>query len=181
MLRRFLLLAAWSLAAAPVTAEELPAAPEGYRWKQVESVKAAFLIPEGWFFKEEENKGTHAFFISKESIAKGGDFATGLSVNVVKLKKDPVLERAKTVIAQYAQLGEVQKLWEEENGALQLYGARIHVTRDPPAFTEHLLAIGNTRTNTLYIVLFESPDESWDEAWKKGEVMLGNFLLDDEF
>jgi hypothetical protein len=54
------------------------------------------------------------------------------------------------------------------------------VTKDPPAFTEHLLAVGNSRTNTLYIVLFESPDASWDDAWKKGEVMLGNFLLDDE-
>ena len=180
MLRRVLLLAACALAAARLRAEDPPAPPEGFRWKQVESVKAAFLMPEGWFFKEEEAEGTHAFFISKERIAKGGEFATGLTVSVVKLKEG-ALERAKTVIAQSAQLGEVQKLWEEENGALQLYGARIHVTKDPPAFTEHLLAIGNTRTNALYIVLFESPDASWDEAWKKGEVMLGNFLLDDEF
>jgi len=181
MLRRFLLLAAWSLAAGRLGAEELPAAPAGFTWKTISAVKASFLMPDGWFFKEEENKGTHAFFISKENIAKGGEFQTGLSVNVIKLQKDPARQRARQYIAENSLLGEVQKLWEAENGALQLYGARIHVTKDPPLFTEHLLAIGNTRTNTLYIVLFESPDESWDEAWKKGEVMLGNFLLDDEF
>jgi hypothetical protein len=28
--------------------------------------------------------------------------------------------------------------------------------------------------------MFESPDTTWDEAWKKGEVILGNFRLDDE-
>jgi len=181
MLRRVALVVACGLAAFRLRAEDPPAPPEGFRWKQVASVKAAFLMPEGWFFQEERKGDIRAFFISKENIAKGGEFATGLTVNVVKLKEGSVLERARTVIAQYAQLGEVQKLWEEENGALQLYGARIHVTKDPPLFTEHLLAIGNTRTNTLYIVLFESPDASWDEAWKKGEVMLGNFLLDDEF
>jgi hypothetical protein len=136
-------------------------------------------MPEGWFFKEELHGDTRAFFISKESIEKGGEFETGLTVNVFKLKRDAP-DRAMKTIAQYAQLGDVQKLWEEENGVLKLYGARIHVTKDPPAFTEHLLAIGNSRTNTLYIVLFESPDASWDDAWKKGEVMLGNFLLDDE-
>ena len=45
-------------------------------------------------------------------------------------------------MAQFGQLGEIQKLWEAENGVLQLYGARIHVTKDPTPFTEHVLAIG---------------------------------------
>ena len=121
-----------------------------------------------------------AFFLSKESIAKGGQFQTGMTVNVLKLKKDPAPERAMKVIAEYARAGDVQKLWEAENGVLKLYGARIHVRADPPSFTEHLLAIGNSRTNTLYVIVFESPDATWDEAWKLGEVMLTDFLLDDE-
>ncbi len=168
------------LAAVRLFAEDLPPAPEGFAWKRIDSIKAEFLVPKGWFFKYEENADGRAFFISQESIEKGGEFATGLSVNVVKLKKDAAPERAMKVIAEYSQLGKVQKLWEAENGALKLYGARIHVTKDPPAFTEQVLAIGNSQTNTLYVIFFESPDASWDEAWKKGEVILGDFRLDDE-
>ena len=54
------------------------------------------------------------------------------------------------------------------------------MTVDPPIFIEHVLAIGNSRTNTLYFIQFESPEATWDEAWRKGEVMLKDFLLDDE-
>ncbi len=35
-------------------------------------------MPDGWFFQEEKRGDTVAFFISKESIAKGGQFQTGL-------------------------------------------------------------------------------------------------------
>jgi hypothetical protein len=40
--------------------------------------------------------------------------------------------------------------------------------------------VGNSRTNTLYTIIFESPDLLWNDAWKKGEVMLKDFRLDDE-
>lgn len=168
------------LVAAPLTAENPPPAPEGFVWKKLDSIRAAFLMPKGWFFKEENHDGTRAFFISKESIEKGGEFSTGLTINVQKVQDGSASDRAMKALAQLAQVGEVQKLWEAENGVLKLYGARIHVTVDPPAFTEHLLTIGNSQTNTLYLIIFESPDSQWDDAWEKGEVMLKDFLLDDE-
>jgi hypothetical protein len=98
----------------------------------------------------------------------------------MKMKKDPAPQRARQYIAELSRLGPVLQLWEADNGPLKLYGARVHVTADPPAFTEQVLAIGNARTHTLYILMFESPDATWDEAWKAGEVILQNFLLDDE-
>lgn len=45
----------------------------------------------------------------------------------------------------------------------------------------HVLAIGNSRTNTLYLLMFESPGAGWKAAWSKGETMLKDFLLDDEY
>ena len=42
------------LVATRLAAEELPATPEGFTWKKIDSVKAAFLIPDGWFFQEEK-------------------------------------------------------------------------------------------------------------------------------
>jgi hypothetical protein len=79
-----------------VAAIELPPAPLGFTWQEVRELKAAFLRPNGWFFKSENNKGTLAYFIRKESIENGGEFQTGLTVNVFHLKKDPGSNGANT-------------------------------------------------------------------------------------
>jgi len=39
----------------------------------VSELKAAFLRPQAWFFKREEQKGTLAYFITKEEIVQGGE------------------------------------------------------------------------------------------------------------
>ena len=165
----------------PLVADDLPPAPEGFAWKRIESVKASFLVPRCWFVREEDQGGTRAIFISKQSTQEGGRFTTGLTVNVQKAPHGSAQDRARKAITQFGRLGEIQKLWEAENGALKLYGARIHVTKDSPPFTEQVLAIGNSRTDALYEIFFESPDPLWDEAWKTGEVMLKDFFLDDEY
>lgn len=43
------------------------------------------------------------------------------------------------------------------------------------------LAIGNDRTNTLYLLWFESRESNCASAWKTGEPMIHKFSLDDEF
>jgi hypothetical protein len=169
------------LVAAPLAGEEPPAAPDGFVWKKIDSVKAAFLLPKGWYFKEEEKDGAYGIFISKENIDTAGEFETGMSVHVQRLKKDPAPDRAALLIMQLSEGNEVQRTWRTEQGVLKLFGARIRVTVDPPTFIEHVLAIGNSRTNTLYFIRFESPEANWNEAWKTGDVMLQDFLLDDEY
>lgn len=39
---------------------DLPPPPSGFSWQEVPELKAAFLKPNGWFFKREEEKGTLA-------------------------------------------------------------------------------------------------------------------------
>src|SRR5437588_4330869 len=83
-------------------AMDLPPAPEGFTWQEIPELKAAFLKPNGWFFKREEQKGTLAYFITKEDIDKNGQFQTGLTINVFRLKKDSAVERGKSMIDQIA-------------------------------------------------------------------------------
>ena len=122
----FLLLFATALPAA-----DPPKAPAGFAWKNVASIKAAFLLPDKWFFKEELRKDVRGIFLSKENIDQSGKFDTGLTINVFKIKKDAPA-RARQYIAEQAQGGDVVNLWEAENGVLKLYGVRLHVTRDLP-------------------------------------------------
>jgi hypothetical protein len=79
------------------------------------------------------------------------------------------------------QPNEVLDKWMREAGALKAFGCRVRENeRDHPPLIIHLLAIGNEKTDSLYLILFESPEKSWDQAWAKGQVMLEKFLLDDE-
>jgi hypothetical protein len=172
------------LAAARLSAEGPPTAPEGYSWQRIDSVKAAFLMPKGWYFKEETPRpGVHAFFISQEDIGKGGEFETGLTVNVFVPSEGKAQERALAHIAGLAQTpgNELQETWQMETGVLKGVGGRFRrVDKDYPPLIMHVLAVGNSATNTLYIIMFESPEKTWDKAWVKGEQMMKLFVLDDE-
>src|SRR5258708_207703 len=81
-------------------AVDLPKRPAGFSWQEIPELKAAFLKPDGWYFKREDQKGTLAYFITKENIDQNrGQFETGLTVNVFHLKKDPAAEKGKALIA----------------------------------------------------------------------------------
>jgi hypothetical protein len=165
----------------PGLSQEPPPAPAGFAWKKIDSVKAAFLMPNGWFFKEEKNdKLLSAFFITRENIDKAGMFETGLTVNVQTVKQN-AQETAARFIAGIMQANEMLDFYETETGVLKGYGCRVRKTeKDHAPLIMNVLGIGNSRTQTVYILIFESPEATWDEAWKKGETTLKYFLLDDE-
>lgn len=97
-MKKILLFAIASLLTPILFAIDLPKAPVGFTWQEVPELKAAFLKPEGWFFKQENKNGTLAYFITQEDLAKNGEFATGLTINVFHLKKDSAVERGKALI-----------------------------------------------------------------------------------
>src|SRR5438093_5780315 len=70
------------------SAPDLPTAPDGLSWKRIEEIHASFLLPDKWYFKSEASGGTLAYFLTAEKIKKGGQFETGLTINVVKNLKD---------------------------------------------------------------------------------------------
>lgn len=51
---------------------ELPPAPTGFTWQEIPELKAAFSKPDGWFFRQEKQKDTLAYFITKENIDTNG-------------------------------------------------------------------------------------------------------------
>jgi hypothetical protein len=40
------------------------------------------------------------------------------------------------------------------------------------------MALANAKTDTLYLLTFESPEKDWAEAWQLGEAMLKEGVLD---
>jgi hypothetical protein len=181
--RLFAFLSAF-LAAAALAAEDLPPAPGGFSWKKLDAIKAAFLIPNGWHFKAETHDTMRAYFLSAESIDEKGEFQTGLTLNVFHLRQDKAQERALGVLATYAQTpgNELLESWETGTGLLKGVGGRIRkVEEGYPPLMMVVVSIGNSKTNTLYVLIFESPETLWKQSWEKGEKMLDHFTLDDEY
>ena len=122
-----------AVSAPALVAQAPPPAPDGFSWKSIESVKASFLTPTGWHFREEDHDGARAFFITQEEIVDGGQYETGLSVNVQKLKKDPAPERAAQFIAALMAANEALDSWKRQQGALEAFGCRVRISGEGSA------------------------------------------------
>ena len=168
--------------ALPVRVPPAPA-PEGFSWQRIEEVHASFLMPDGWHLRSEASGGTLAYFFTPGKLKKGDIFDTGLTINVFKKLKDKdAVAYAQAFVAEAAKQHEALDGWKLEAGVLHGFGV---VTRQlgQPGEVAHLISyhvIGNARTNTLYLLWFESPEPAWEEEWKKGKRMLTQFMLDDE-
>jgi hypothetical protein len=158
---------------------DLPKPPSGFTWQEIPELKAAFLKPEGWFFKRETDKGTQAYFITKESINGNGRFDTGLTVNVFRLKNDSATERGKALIDKMASDHNVER-WARTVGSFQEFGCLLKDTDASGTIVILALTVANPKTNTLYLFIFESPESGWDAAWKIGKQVMDTLAIDDD-
>jgi hypothetical protein len=154
-------------------------APAGFTWQQIPELKAAFLKPNGWFFKREEVNGTLAYFISREGIAESGSFQTGLTVNVFHLKKGSAINRGKGLISNMA-LEHHADTWEQSSGPFRKFGCFVRDTDSSGTIAMQAVTIANQKTDTLYLFVFESPASDWETAYKIGKVIMDNLVLDEQ-
>lgn len=139
-------------------------------------------MPAGWYFKQVVKEGTYSCFITREKIdGSKGRFFTGLTVFVIKdipkIKKMSPSQYAQKYIEQVEKSGKkMLKKWSTVMGPFKGYGCLY----SDGVNTVHNLLIANDKTGTVYIVLFESPEKEWKNAWKIGEPILKKLLIDDE-
>jgi len=168
--------------------EGLREAPPGFTWKACEKLQEFwFLVPDGWFFKEEEREGTVAVFITKEPIEREGWYRTGFSVNAIQQSA------AKTGVApsSYAQLFmeklavTAEKTWGFRRLGyepyLKGYGTFSKATAPFGPLIQYTIALGNDTTGTFYLMIFESPEQSWEEEFKRGSEIIEQMGLDAAF
>jgi hypothetical protein len=173
--KRFLFsVAASFLFLQPLFAIDLPNPPAGFSWQQIPELKAAFLKPDGWFFTSEKQKGTLAYFITKEKFDQNGQFETGLTVNVFRELTGSAVSQGQATIANIAseKHGET---WTQTVGPFQEFGCSA---KDSEAVMRYL-AIANPKTNTLYLFIFESPVSDWGAVWKIGKQIMDSLAIDD--
>lgn len=156
---------------------QLPPAPKGFTWKFY--LNAAFLKPDNWNERTSSTniKGTsHVLYAaSAEEFNEKKQFETGFSLNIIDgLKKFQNLEANKAALIYIKPMLDSHKkedvlmLDQRKNGDFDLTFFRY---RDaPPGLTPiivHQFLMANNVTDSLHVFIFESPEASWDENWKK--------------
>ncbi|WP_345126991.1 hypothetical protein [Hymenobacter antarcticus] len=183
---RFLLLLLFTL---PVAAQKynvpLATPPAGYTWQPLPESRAAMLLPEGWQYRAEGEKGSPTYYLTQEAIGESGEYQTGLSLQVVRKAKArtgrPAPEYAELLLLRTGFGPGQQQLEKAASVEGPFYKRTVRYREAPPeadARVVYQLALANAKTDTLYLLTFESPEKDWAEAWKLGEVMLRELVLD---
>ena len=94
------------------------------------------------------------------------------------LKKDSAVERGKDIIQQLATTKNV-KAFERDAGTFREFGCLAKDTDSSGTIVMYTYAVANPKTNTLYLLIFESPEQEWDAAWKLGQQIVDMLPLDE--
>jgi hypothetical protein len=166
----------------PTLPLNLPTIPNGFTWKIVEETQIGFPIPDGWFYKEEKQGNTYAYFATKENIDGGKIFSTGLTINIVKDENINAAEEAERYINGIANSPTTKKIignWHYSQADIVSFQIEVEAefpqapNNDPNRNkTIHYTTAAKTDTNTLYLIIFESPTSIWNEEKEKGKYMI---------
>lgn len=166
--------------------EEVPNPPEGFRWVDLEEVKAAILMPESWHFKDASTDRLLQYFFSKETVENGGLFLTGLTLHVrpgfAENRDFTAVQAADYFIREIVKNTEiVTNPWRRKFRAFESFGV-VTLNKEPKLgdYTTLRLSIANNRTGTLYLFTCESPVENWDDIEEVCNTILEKIYLEDE-
>ncbi|GAA4033728.1 hypothetical protein GCM10022409_17540 [Hymenobacter glaciei] len=157
----------------------------GFAWQPLPEAKAAVLLPAGWHYRAEGTKAAPTYYLTLEPVGESGEFATGLSLQVVRKARAHTRHAA----PEYAELLMLrtgfgpgrQRLADTAAvvGPWHKWAVRYReTTPDAEPRIVYQLALANARTDTLYLLTFESPEKEWAEAWQLGNVMVRELVLD---
>ena len=180
----FLLLLAWPAAAQKFNTP-LNSPPAGFSWQALPDIKAAMLLPEGWYYRAEGQKGAATYYLTQDEIGESGEFQTGVALHVVRKVKAqtrrPAPEYAEFLMLRTG-FGKGQQQLERAASVDGPVHKRFVRYREAPSEAEarmvYQMALANAKTDTIYLFTFESPEKDWAEAWKLGEVMAKELVLD---
>ena len=164
---------------------KLTAPPAGFAWQPLPASRAAALLPAGWHYRAEGTKDAPTYYLTQEPLGETGEFATGLSLQVLRR----ATARTRQPAAQYAELLLLrtgfgpgrQRLAQSETTEGPWHKWTVRYRDAPPDADPRIvyqMALANARTDTLYLLTFESPEKEWATAWALGEVMVRELVLD---
>ncbi len=168
----------------PELARQLPPPPPNFEWKIYHN--AVFCAPKGWNEKEEKtyDKGFHSSFYTTSpekfsqkryvdmaitiNVFTGCKAAKGLTVDqVAALYLKPAIKShdKKDIL-----LADINN--KNENQKTIVFRHRVQAEGEK-AFILHDFIVADQKTDSVYVFIFEAPEETWEKNWKEyGEPFL---------
>ena len=179
------------LLALPATAQHynarLAPLPAGFAWQPLPACKAAIPLPTGWHYDLELPAGATTYTLTPEPLPESGEYATGLALHIIRKAKarlrHPAPEYADFLMLR-AGHGLGQQVLDPPTAATAgVFRTRaVRYRETPPGGGEvrlvYQMALANARTDTLYLLTFESPEAEWPQAWALGQAMVQGLTLD---
>ena len=186
---RLLFLLLLLLLALPAAAQRhdtrLAAPPAGFAWQPLPETKAALLLPTGWHYRAEGTKAAPTYYLTPEPMGESGEFDTGLSVQVVRKARmqtrHPAPEYAELLLLRTGFGPGRNRLADTASVAGPWHHRAVRYRETAPDAEPRIiyqLALANAKTDTLYLLTFESPEKDWPEAWRLDAVMVREWVLD---
>jgi hypothetical protein len=159
--------------------------PAGFAWQPLPDAKAALLLPAGWHYRAEGTKAAPTYYLTLEPVGENGEFDTGLSVQVVRKAtahtRHPAAEYAELLMLRTGFGPGRQRLADTAAVAGPWHRWAVRYREAAPDAEPRIIyqmAVANAKTDTLYLLTFESPEPEWAEAWKLGAVVVRTWVLD---
>ena len=163
----------------------LAEAPAGLHWQPLPEARAAMLLPDGWYFRPEVQKTSLTYYLTQDPIGESGLYQAGLSLHVLrrakKIIKLPAATYAERLMlrAGYGRGQRAQEQGSRSEGPLVLRWVRYReALPDAEPRMVYQLAAANAKTDTLYLLVFESLEKDWAELWPLGQQMVREWVVD---
>lgn len=172
-----------SVGFATAGAAEKPKAPSGFAWKAFKEAYCEIQIPDGWVTQKRTQGLAKVVLVSPIAIADGKGIDTGFTINTVKCRSQQEWQEAMELAGRM--MSDIRKatadpvesrVEDNEDVALMvIQGERFIPDAPHPEKKYHTRVIVRAfpKFATIYMYSFGAPADEWEEAWKKGSVMLG--------
>ncbi|MFT5445088.1 MAG: hypothetical protein ACI9DC_000248 [Gammaproteobacteria bacterium] len=145
-------------------------------------VRVTLQAPTGWSQQSRVDGDTQAFFVSRDAVTEDGPFQSGISLNVVTFPAhvpQESLNYAKSFAITYPNtFGEGAECGWKNGTPLTLFWCQANIDADDHATTALHHLIANTETGKLYIFMFETLREDWQQSWPTISTMLKSIVVD---
>lgn len=162
--------------------------PSGYTWQSFKDIKARGLKPDGWKFHRKKIDEKVIYRIVKDKSKRC--FLTGLTINAIKdvtrkTKLSAQLYAAYYIYDYQKASSKVLNTWNSIEGPFVRYGCEVvkPIKEISTQYDFHIkvAVIANRETDTLYVILFGTPEKEWESYRDIQDMLMGNIILNKHY
>ena len=158
--------------------------PPGFEWHSCDVIECSFLVPEGWAFQRLQDSKLGGTVLQYRMVPKMdiGKTSPIVRINIIqKTKFTTGLSAQRHIdlfVRQLDREGEILDLWKNKSKLLRSTAVMsLNFSRLQRPVKKFNLLVHNDRTDTLYVLSFESKTDDWDKNWRMIEQIVTRLRL----